>query len=43
MEVKTVRKHEFVLKLNKIDRVRVRILESIMYESKEKVDILSLK
>ena len=44
MELQTVGKHEFVLKMNRIDRrVRVSILESIMYKSKEKMSILSLK
>ena len=39
-----VGKHKFVLKLNRINgRVRVSILESIMYKSKEKVGILGLK
>ena len=44
MELQTVGKYEFVLKLNRIDRrVRMGILESILYKSKEKVGILSLK
>ena len=43
MELQTVGKNEF-LKLNRIDRrVRVGILETILYKSKEKVGILSLK
>ena len=44
MGLQTVGKHEFVLKLNRIDRrVRVGILESILYKRKEKVGISNIK